>query len=400
VAIGAKVGLVRLPAGGERGTLARGLVLCPGLIVPPVRGGLHDLARPGLAWSSTTPRFTSTPSGLAVDVTSSGTAWTAPSSAANVNGAAAASIMCAFTPRSLQGTAPNIRNLFGWDPALGGVAQFFLRLGDSGLPGVLQFVCATGAGPTVAVATSTTTATAGRRYVLVGVYTGANLLLYVNGVLEATTAQTGAIATVGASVASLGVTDAGGRPMDGPIEAAAIWGRALTAAEVMTLARDPAIVHRPMRRVIRYVATGGGGATITATMATAAWTAASPTVVLNASASFLSIAGITVPVLEGQAVERIDWRGESYRAFAGNLRAMVRPDLLAWQVTTGLMTLTEGIALKAAVASGAHVACAGVGLPGTVTCEVTVGDGAYINTGSADGTGLLRSFVLTLRQVS
>lgn len=148
------------------------------------------------------------------------------------------------------------------------------------------------------------------------------------------------------------------------------------------------------------VAAGGGGATIPATTATAAWAAASPSVVLSATSGFLSIAGIAVPVLEGQAVERLDWRGQSYRAYAGNLRAMVRPEKLAWQVTTGLLTLTEAINLKLAVASGAHVACAGIGLPGTVTCEVTVGDGAYINTGSADGTGVLRSLVLTLRQVS
>jgi hypothetical protein len=112
------------------------------------------------------------------------------------------------------------------------------------------------------------------------------------------------------------------------------------------------------------------------------------------------IAGITVPVLEGQAVERIDWRGESYRTFAGNLRAQVRPEKLAWQVTTGLLTLTEASAIKAAVAFAAKVSCSGVGLPGTVTCEVTVGDGAYLNLGSADGTGILRTLVLTLRQVS
>lgn len=117
-------------------------------------------------------------------------------------------------------------------------------------------------------------------------------------------------------------------------------------------------------------------------------------------AAFLAIAGLSVPVLEGQAAERIDWRGESYRAFAGNRRAMVRADKLAWQVTTGLMTLTEATTLKTAVASAAHVSCVGIGLPGPVVCEVTVGDGAYLNTSSSDGSGLLRSLILTLRQVN
>lgn len=146
-------------------------------------------------------------------------------------------------------------------------------------------------------------------------------------------------------------------------------------------------------------AAGGGGATITATMATAAWSAASPSVVFSAAGAFVSIAGISVPVMEGQAVERIDWRGESYRAFAGNSRAMVRAEKLAWAVTTGLMTASERSALESATAFKAHVACAGTGLPGTVTCEVTVGDVAEINTGAADGTGLLYSLALVLRAV-
>lgn len=175
---------------------------------------------------------------------------------------------------------------------------------------------------------------------------------------------------------------------------------ATTRVTLETLRRwavDPFVFNRPQRR-LRY-AVAGGGVTLTATRATATWTAASPSVVLSPTAGFLSIAGIAVPVLEGQAVERTDWRGESYRAVAGNLRAQVRAEKLAWSVTTGLMTATERTALLAATAFKAHVACAGVGLPGTVTCEVTIGETAEVNTSAADGTGLLYSLALVLRAV-
>lgn len=118
-----------------------------------------------------------------------------------------------------------------------------------------------------------------------------------------------------------------------------------------------------------------------------------------APAVFLTIAGLPVPVMEGQAVERIDWRGQSYRAFAGNSRTMVRAEKLAWAVTTGLMTASERSALELATAFKAHVACAGTGLPGTVTCEVTVSEVAEINTSAADGTGLLYLLALVLRAV-
>lgn len=149
------------------------------------------------------------------------------------------------------------------------------------------------------------------------------------------------------------------------------------------------------------LATVSGGTTFADTRAeTLTATATQDATLVSPGSALLVIAGIIVPVMEGQAVERIDWKGQSYRAFAGNLRAMVRPEKLAWQVTTGLLTMTEATTLKAAVALAADVTCSGVGLPGAVTCEVTVGDGAYINTSAADGTGILRSLVLTLRQVS
>lgn len=115
--------------------------------------------------------------------------------------------------------------------------------------------------------------------------------------------------------------------------------------------------------------------------------------------SFVVVAALVVPVMEGQAVERVVRIGSSNRAYAGNLRSTVRAEKREWQITTGLLTITEANTLKAAVALAAQVACSGDALGGSVTCEVEVGDGAYINTTTVDGTGVLRSLVLTLREV-
>lgn len=116
-------------------------------------------------------------------------------------------------------------------------------------------------------------------------------------------------------------------------------------------------------------------------------------------APFLTIAGIVVPVLEGQAIEQLEQGGSAQRAQAGNLLSDCPWEKLSWQLSTGLLTITEAVALKAAIAFRARVTVAGLVPNTTVTCEATWSNGAYINTSTADGTGILRSLVLTLRQV-
>jgi hypothetical protein len=115
--------------------------------------------------------------------------------------------------------------------------------------------------------------------------------------------------------------------------------------------------------------------------------------------AFLIIAGITVPVLEGQAVQHVERGGSSTRAFAGNLRSQWRYEKRAWQVTTGLLTNTEDAALRTAVALAAQVTCSGDALGGSVTCEVEVADDGYTNTTTTDATGVMRSLALLLREV-
>lgn len=112
---------------------------------------------------------------------------------------------------------------------------------------------------------------------------------------------------------------------------------------------------------------------------------------------FLVIAGITVPAVS--ASDEVVRIGTSGRAYAGNLRSFIRAEKREWKVETGLLTNAEATALKAAVALGAQVTCSGDALGGSVTCEVEIGQGGYISTAAADGTGVLRSLSLTIREV-
>lgn len=114
--------------------------------------------------------------------------------------------------------------------------------------------------------------------------------------------------------------------------------------------------------------------------------------------AFLVIAGTTIPCMEGSATERIVRIGSSFRAYAGNLRSTVRAEKREWQVTTHFLSNTASAALKAAVALAAQVTCSGDLLGGSVTCEVEVGDGSY-PTLANDATGVMRTHVLTLREV-
>ena len=82
---------------------------------------------------------------------------------------------------------------------------------------------------------STTTFSAGTWYHVAGVYDGANLILYVNGVAEDTDAATGSIDNDDVSL-SIGAREGGlDRFFKGNIKNVAIWNRALTATEVQNV---------------------------------------------------------------------------------------------------------------------------------------------------------------------
>jgi hypothetical protein len=115
--------------------------------------------------------------------------------------------------------------------------------------------------------------------------------------------------------------------------------------------------------------------------------------------AFLVIAGITVPVSEGNAIKRIERVGTSSRAFAGGLRSTVRAEKRVWQVVTGLLIEADAVTLEAAIANAAQVTCSGNALGGSITCEVEQGDAAYISTATVDGLGYMRTLSLVLREV-
>ena len=116
--------------------------------------------------------------------------------------------------------------------------------------------------------------------------------------------------------------------------------------------------------------------------------------------AFLVIAGLTVPVTEGQAVERLERAGVSDRTWNdGTLVTDILWEKRAWAVTTGMLEQADADAITAAVALGAHVTCSGNALGGSVTCQVDVGDAGYINVVSDDGKGFLRALALTIREV-
>jgi hypothetical protein len=118
--------------------------------------------------------------------------------------------------------------------------------------------------------------------------------------------------------------------------------------------------------------------------------------------AFLVIAGITVHIARGQAVESIERIGTApgFRAYAGNLRSAVRAEKRSWKVTSTPMIAADATTLRAAVALAAQVACSGNALGGTVTCEVEVNDSPYLATATtADGFNFRRVLALTLREV-
>jgi hypothetical protein len=115
---------------------------------------------------------------------------------------------------------------------------------------------------------------------------------------------------------------------------------------------------------------------------------------------FLTIATIPVLVAECSFKENpLEQNGSASRAYAGNLRSTIRWEKRSWQVTTLPMLTADANTLKAAIALGAVVACAGNALGSTINCIVTVGDQTEIAAHAGDGLNFMRVLTLNLRQV-
>jgi hypothetical protein len=89
------------------------------------------------------------------------------------------------------------------------------------------------------LAASTTSINTGQFFHVVGTYDGANIKVYVNGVLETTTAWASGVVYVADQRARIGVNNYAGSTevyfWNGSIDEVGIWSRAITAQEVMDL---------------------------------------------------------------------------------------------------------------------------------------------------------------------
>ncbi|MFT3978894.1 MAG: PKD domain-containing protein [Ferruginibacter sp.] len=129
-------------------------------------------------------------------------------------------------PNGFKAAFPNISTLMGIES---GTNAALLRFGDDGLANnKLQFVLSIG-GAQKKLASATTFST-GTWYHIAATYDGATMKLYVNGVLDASVAQTGAV-TANATFYLSYSYDAS-RCLNGIIDEARVWKKALTATEV------------------------------------------------------------------------------------------------------------------------------------------------------------------------
>jgi len=148
--------------------------------------------------------------------------------------------------RSLQASAPNIREIFSHTGT--GVEPYVLRLGDSGTQNKFQ----------VALGTTGTTKLFGGTisldtwYWVVAAWDGATIRMYYNGVLQGSTAYAGPINN--ASGNNLYIGARGGSPptryMDGQIGACLLWDCGLSApriAQTFGPGGDPWEAFRPVR---------------------------------------------------------------------------------------------------------------------------------------------------------
>ena len=111
---------------------------------------------------------------------------------------------------------------------------------------------------------------------------------------------------------------------------------------------------------------------------------------------FLTIASINIPVANNEATKKAPERiGKSMRMFNGSLRTTVRYEKRGWSVTTKLLPESTAASIETAVANGAFVSCSGDMLGGSVTCEVTVADSPYEQTGAT----VKRRLTLLLKEV-
>ncbi|QRA43898.1 endo-beta-N-acetylglucosaminidase H [Chryseobacterium cucumeris] len=175
------------------------------------------------------PRFTSTsgttPTGsyaLSLD----GSTESGAAGSMNLSGSAL-SFEGWIKPSSFKSASPYISSIMGTEVSDGNSA--FLRLGDASLANnKLQFVVSIN--NVQQKLASATALNANTWYHVAATYDGANMKIYINGVLDATKAQTGSVNSTGAF--NVGYLYNTSRNFNGKIDEVRVWKRALSQTEI------------------------------------------------------------------------------------------------------------------------------------------------------------------------
>ncbi|WP_343643628.1 endo-beta-N-acetylglucosaminidase H [Chryseobacterium sp.] len=175
------------------------------------------------------PRFTSTsgttPTGsyaLSLD----GSTESGAAGSMNLSGSAL-SFEGWIKPSSFKSASPYISSIMGTEVSDGNSA--FLRLGDASLANnKLQFVVSIN--NVQQKLASATALNANTWYHVAATYDGSNMKIYINGVLDATKAQTGSVNSTGAF--TVGYLYNTSRNFNGKIDEVRVWKRALSQTEI------------------------------------------------------------------------------------------------------------------------------------------------------------------------
>ncbi len=146
----------------------------------------------------------------------------------NLSGSAI-TLECWIKPESFQTNSPYISQIMGTES---GTNSAFLRLGDGDIPAgnKIEFVLYIGSGQVQL--TSTSTLETGRWYHIAGVYDGSNMKIYINGVQDASNAQTGSFTSN--STFYLATNDGSGRYFDGTVDEVRVWKTARSSTDINT----------------------------------------------------------------------------------------------------------------------------------------------------------------------
>ena len=207
---------------------------------------------------------------------------------------------------------------------------------------------------------------------IVGTYDGANLRLYVDGVLWGVTALTGALASVSTNTVVGNGSYYAAYPFQGILAAAWLYNRALSAAEVSYLYTNPfAMVAPPLALTLQMLGAGGGVAPVAGSSSLVAAAA----LVSSGTASPVAIAAATGVFSPGGSL---------------SVSGGVSPIAIPGSATSrgGLSLSQSGTASPSSISS-AHALSSGLALvaTGVASPVVVSGSATFVSGASLQGTG-------------